>query len=87
MKFKITKGTIVRTIMIAIVVINMILKKFGVNIINTDENTVAAFVEMIIEIGAIFCAWWYNNSFSEAAKKADRFFTAVKEYEKTGEYK
>ena len=38
MKFKITKGTIVRTIMIAIVVINIILKKFGVDIIvNEDE--------------------------------------------------
>ena len=31
--------------MIGIVLINMILKKFGINIINTDENAVAAFVE------------------------------------------
>lgn len=79
MTFKISKGTIVRTVMIAIVVINMILKKLGINIINTDENTVASIVEMVIETGAIVAAWWYNNSFSDAAKKADRFFKAVKE--------
>lgn len=81
MKFKISKGTIVRTIMIAIVVINMILKKFGISPLNTDQNTVASIVEMVIEVGAIVCAWWYNNSFSLAAKKADRFFQAVKEFE------
>ena len=82
MTFKITKGTIVRTIMIGIVIINMILKKFGIDIINTDESTVAGLVEAAIEIGSIAAAWWYNNSFSEAAKKADRFFMAVKDYEK-----
>lgn len=83
MKFKISKGTIVRTVMIAIVIINMILKKFGLGIINADENTVASIVETVIEVGAIIAAWWYNNSFSNAAKKADRFFKAVKEYENT----
>lgn len=83
MKFKISKGTVVRTVMIIIVIINMILKKFGIDIINTDENTVAEAVEMVIEVGSIICAWWYNNSFSTAAKKADRFFQAVKDFEKT----
>jgi SPP1 family holin len=82
MKFKISKGTIVRTVMVAIVIINIILKKLGIGIINTDENTVASAVEMVIEVGAIICAWWYNNSFSTAAKKADRFFQAVKDFEK-----
>ncbi len=83
MKFKISKGTIVRTIMIAIVIINMILKKLGIAVINTDENTVAQVVEMVVEVGAIVAAWWYNNSFSTAAKKADRFFQAVKDFEKS----
>ena len=83
MQLKITKGTIVRTIMIAIVVINMILEKFGLDIINTSESAVAATVEMLIEAGSIIASWWYNNSFSYAAKKADRFFMAVKEYDTT----
>ena len=34
---QITKGTIVRTIMFAIVVINMILKAVGIEVISVDE--------------------------------------------------
>ncbi len=83
MTFKISKGTIVRTVMVVIVLINMVLQKLGIDIIKTDENTVASIVEMVIEVGAIIAAWWYNNSFSDAAKKADRFFMAVKEFEAT----
>ncbi len=83
MKLKITKGTIVRTIMTIIVIINIVLEKFGIDIINTDENFIAGAVEMFIEAGSIIASWWYNNSFSYAAKKADRFFMAVKEYDAT----
>lgn len=81
MKFKVSKATIIRTIMTALVIINMILEKFSIDIINTHNNTVFATLELIIQVGIIICAWWYNNSFSMAAKKADRFYMAVKEYE------
>jgi SPP1 family holin len=84
MNLKVTKGTIVRTIMICVVIINLILEKFGLDVINTSESTIAAFVEMVIEAGSIIAAWWYNNSYSAAAKKADRFFSAVKEAEAKG---
>lgn len=84
MNLKVTKGTIVRTIMICIVVINLILEKCGLDVINTEQNTIAAFVEMFIEAGSIIAAWWYNNSYSTAAKKADRFFSAIKEAEAKG---
>lgn len=71
---KITKGTIVRTVMLLIVVINLILKTFGVNLISVEESTVVNIVETAIEVGAIISAWWYNNSFTERARKADEFF-------------
>ena len=78
---KITKGTIVRTIILAIVVINLVLKAFGVDVIPTDEVWIAGLVETLVEIGAIVAAWWYNNSFTEKAKKADEFFQQLKESE------
>lgn len=78
---KITKGTIVRTIVLVIVVINLILKAFGVNPIPTDENAIVAVVELLVEIGAIAASWWYNNSFTEKARKADEFFNQLKESE------
>lgn len=78
---KISKWTIVRTIMIVLVIINMLLKVFGVNTLNISENTVLCAVETLIEIGAIASAWWYNNSFTEKAKRADAFFKQLKEEE------
>lgn len=79
---KISKWTIVRTIMTALVVVNLILKSFGISVINIDENSVAAFVEAAVEVAAIVCSWWYNNSFTEKAKKADLFFKSLKESQK-----
>ena len=79
---KISKWTIVRTIMTALVVVNLILKSFGVSVINIDENSVAAFVEAAVEVAAIICSWWYNNSFTEKARRADDFFKSLKESKK-----
>ncbi len=78
---KISKWTIVRTIMILLVIVNMLLKAFGVSTIDISENAVLGVVEALIEIGAIVCAWWYNNSFTEKARAADLFFKNLKESE------
>lgn len=76
---KISKWTIVRTVMTALVALNLLLKAIGIEIINIDENFVLGVVETLIEVGCIICSWWYNNSFSEEAKRADAFFKTLKE--------
>jgi SPP1 family holin len=73
----ITKGTIIRTIMMVIVIINLVLEKCGIDIINVDESSVGMFVEMTVEIAAIAASWWYNNSLTENAKKADEFLESL----------
>lgn len=78
---KISKYTIVRTVMLFIVVINYVLNKLGVSIINVSENEVLAFIEMVISVLSIMAAWWYNNSFSEKARRADLFLKNLKEGE------
>ena len=78
---KISKYTIVRTVMLFIVVINYVLNKLGVSIINVSENEVLAFIEMAISVLSIMAAWWYNNSFSEKARRADLFLKKLKEGE------
>ena len=75
----ISKGTIVRTISLAIVLINIILKKFGVDLINVSESEILTGVEMLIEIAVIVVAWWKNNSYSKNAIKADEFLKELKE--------
>lgn len=76
---KITKGTIVRTVMVFMVVVNFILNKFGISPINTNQNAIANVVETVISVLSVLFAWWYNNSFSSFAKKADNFLKQLKE--------
>lgn len=78
---KISKGTIVRTIMLAIVLINLILKHFGIDVINVEESQVLTFVEALIEVATIVVAFWKNNSFTDKAIKADNFLKQLKESE------
>ena len=75
---KISKGTIIRLIMLVIVIANLILKAFGKNIISIDEGTIAYWLETFLEIAVIVVAFWKNNSFSEAAIKADEFLHKLK---------
>ena len=77
----ISKGTIVRTIAILLVIINMVLKHFGLDVINVSENEILTFVETLIEIAVIIVGFWKNNSYSEKAIKADEFLKALKETE------
>ena len=78
---KITKSTIVRTILVALVIINFVLEKCGLDIIPTDEYTVLMFVETIIEIAILVVGFWKNNSFTEKAIKADEFLKQLRESE------
>lgn len=78
---KISKGTIVRTVMLVIVILNMILKHFGIDVINVTESEILSVLEMLIELAVIIVTFWKNNSFTEKAIKADEFLKTLKESE------
>ena len=82
---KISKGTIIRTIALAVVLINMVLKSLGKPVIDYDEGTVMYWLEIIIEIAVILVTFWKNNSFSEYAIKADEFLKQLKTEENESE--
>lgn len=75
---KISKSTIIRTILVAIVIINFILERLGVDLIPADESTITMLVETFIEIAVIVVGFWKNNSFSEKAIKADEFLKELR---------
>ncbi len=75
---KITKGTIIRLILVAFVICNMILKAFGKSPIDVDEGTVAYWVETVLEIAVIIVGVWKNNSVSEFAIRADEFLKQLR---------
>lgn len=75
---RISKGTIVRTIMLAIVVINLVLKQLGHDLINVSESEILSVVEMLIELAVIVVSFWKNNSYTQNAIKADEFLKNLK---------
>lgn len=77
----ITKGTIFRTTLLLLTVINMVLEQCGVDLIPTNEHFIASTIETLVEICTVATSWWYNNSFTEKARKADEFFNQLKESE------
>lgn len=79
---KISKGTIVRTIVLALVLLNLLLKALGKPVIDVDEGSILYWLEFAIEIAVIIVAYWKNNSVSPAAIKADEF---LKELRATGD--
>ena len=69
---KITKGTLIRTILLVLALINQILAVFGKSPIPIDDDTVTNLISTIWTIIASLIAWWKNNSFTDKAIKADK---------------
>lgn len=82
---KISKGTIIRTVALAVVLLNMVLKALGKPLIDFDEGTALYWLEYIIEISVILVTFWKNNSFSPAAIKADKLLKQLKADNTEGE--
>ena len=78
---KVTKGTVVRAVMTLIVLINLVLKACGIEVINVDENNVSSVIENIVSIGVIVLGFWKNNSFTLAAKNADFALAKLKNFD------
>ena len=78
---KITKATIVRTILFVFAVVNFVLERMGIDIIPVDGNAILMFVETAIEIAVLAVGFWKNNSYTEKAIKADEFLRELRESE------
>ena len=76
---KVTKATIVRTILVGLVIINFCLEKCGIDVIPADEYMITMFVETGIEIAILAVGFWKNNSYSKKAIQADEFLKQLRE--------
>lgn len=68
---KISPGTIARTIILALALINQLLSLSGHSIIPISDDEINALVTSIWTIAAALIAWWKNNSFTQAALAGD----------------
>ena len=74
---------IVRIIVSAITIINLLAAQFGFNPLNIDDETVYTVVSAVAAIAAWAWGFWKNNNFTKAAKKGqetiDKLKAAAKE--------
>lgn len=78
---EIKKGTIVRTILLIIALVNLGLKHFGIDLIDVSESEVLNAVEYVLDIAIIIVGFWKNNSYTKNAIEADKFLKKLKESE------
>lgn len=75
---KIKKETIIRTVILAIALINQILTVFNISVIPIEDEQVTELISLVFTIGASVWAWWKNNSFTKNAIEADKVLEDLK---------
>lgn len=75
---KVKADTIIRTIVLALALINQILAIFGYSIIPISDEQINELITLLFTIGASVWSWWKNNSFTPNALEADEFLKTLK---------
>ena len=71
MKSNITSGTIIRTIILGLALLNQCFSMAGIPILPIEDAQIESLVSTGWTIVAAIIAWWKNNSFTKAAILAD----------------
>lgn len=75
----ITAGTIARTIILVLALLNQILTAMGHSVINISDESINTLISTGFTIVTAIVAWWKNNSFTQSALKADEVMREGKE--------
>ena len=78
----VTPGTIARTLILALALINQILTASGHSIIAVSDDDINTLITTGFTVGSALLAWWKNNSFTKPALKADDVLREEKQCEK-----
>lgn len=79
---KISKDTILRTVVLVITLINTVLTAFGKNPLPFSETDIYQAISTVCTVAASIWAWWKNNSFTKAAIEADKYMHELKDVAK-----
>ena len=77
-KLNITSGTIARTIILVLALLNQILTATGHSVINISDESVNTLISTGFTIVTAVIAWWKNSSFTQSALKADEVMRELK---------
>ena len=78
----VTPGTIARTLILALALINQILTASGHSIIAVSDDDINTLITTGFTVVSALLAWWKNNSFTQPALKADEVMREEKQCEK-----
>ena len=71
-------GTVIRTIVLALALINQLLLACGKTTINIGEEDISLLVSTVATVASAVWAWWKNNSFTKEAQVADDLLKQMK---------
>lgn len=77
-KTNITSGTIARTIVLALALVNQLLTATGHSVIPIEDEQINTLVSTIWTVVAAVVAWWKNNSVTTVAIEADKVKSELK---------
>ena len=71
-------ATVARTAVLGLALTNQLLSAAGKPVLPIESTQVEQLVSAGFTSGAALASWWYNNSFTQAAIKADEEFERQK---------
>lgn len=74
----VSAATVARTAVLGVALVNQLLSAAGKPVLPIDNEQVEQLVSAGFTIGAALASWWYNNSFTQAAIKADEEYERQK---------
>ena len=83
-KTNISAGTIARTIVLALALINQLLTATGHAVLPITDEQVNTLVSTIWTVVAACVAWWKNQSFTINAREADLYLQDLKQGREPG---
>ena len=83
--FGITKGTILRTGVLLLALVNTTLQLFGVEVLPFTEDELELGLTAVLNVVAGLVAWYKNNSLTPEARKADEVMRVLKAEKKIKE--
>lgn len=75
---KVDAGTIARTIVLGLGLVNMIIEQLGYVPLDIADNQIYQAVSDLVVIGGAIFAWWKNNPFTKNAKIAQEKLKELK---------
>lgn len=80
-KLSVKKSTIIRTVVLALALVNSFLALVGKSPLPIEDAQVELILSEVFTAAAALWSWWKNNSFTKAAIQADEVLAELKNAE------